>query len=188
MVTVSGAVLFFVAIILLAQVLAPSEYHWMLNTVSDLGAQHYHWAWLMRLGFMGFGGLVSTAVLSSFMRAETRNYSDLLIVVYALCVSLSGVFSTAPFTGSEEFSTTEDYWHSFFAQTAGIAFSLGILWHLLAYAEGGQKLIHLTLLAMILGCSALVGLAKSGSIPIGLGLIQRGLYGVSFIWLIWRYR
>ncbi len=80
-ITVNVAVIFFVQIIILAHIFAPIEYDWKSNTISDLGAQQYKNAWLMRMGFIGFGVLLSTALLWSFIHAEEKNYSDLLIVV-----------------------------------------------------------------------------------------------------------
>lgn len=187
-VTVHAAVIFFVVIILLAHIFAPTEYNWKFNTISDLGAQHYKNAWLMRVGFIGFGFLLSIALLWSFAHAERKNYSDLLIAVYALSVLLSGIFSTAPFVETKAFSISEDKYHSLFAQVAGIAFSFGILWHLLVYSNPNEKFIHFVFLLFVIGFSALVGLSKNGLIPIGLGLVQRGLYVISFIWLLFRYR
>ncbi len=188
MVTVNAAVIFFAVIITLAHFFAPSEYDWMLNTISDLGSQRYKNAWLMRIGFIGFGVLLSIAVLWSFIHTEEKNYSDLLIVVYALSILLSGVFSAAPFTDFSTFSIGEDKLHSLFAQIAGIAFSFGILWHLLVYSNPNQKMINFVFLTLIISFSALVGLSKKGLITIGLGLIQRMLYVISFVWLLFRYR
>jgi len=187
-ITVNVAVAFFTVTIVLAHFFAPSEYNWMLNTISDLGSQQYKNAWLMRIGFIGFGVLLSTALLSSFIHAEEKNYSDLLIVVYALNVLMSGIFSTAPFTYSLTFSTGEDKLHSLFAQIAGIAFSFGILWHLSVYSNPNQKIINFVFFTLVIGFSALVGLSKKSVITIGLGLLQRGLYLVSFIRLLFRYR
>lgn len=188
MITVNVAVIFFATIIILAHFLTPFEYDWRLNTISDLGAQQYKNAWLMRIGFIGFGVLLSTALLWSFIHADEKNYSDFLIVVYALSILLSGIFSTAPFIETSTFSISEDKWHSLFAQFAGITFSFGILWHLLVYSNPNQKFINFVFLVLVIGFSALVGLSKNGLISIGLGLIQRGLYVISFIWLLFRYR
>ena len=153
MITVDVAVIFFVVIIILAHFFAPFKYDWRLNTISDLGAQQYENAWVMRMGFIGFGVLLSTA----------------------------------PFIETSTFSIGEDKWHSLFAQIAGIAFSFGILCHLLLYSNPNQKIINFVFLILVIGFSALVGLSKNGLIPIGLGLIQRGLYVISFIWLLFRY-
>ena len=188
MITVDVAVIFFVAIIILAHFFAPIEYDWKLNTISDLGAQQYKNAWLMRMGFIGFGVLLSTALLWPFIITDEKNYSDLLIAIYALSILLSGFFSTAPFIETSTFSIGEDKWHSLFAQIAGIAFSFGILWHLLVYSNPNQKIVNFVFLLLVIGFSALVGLSKNELISIGFGLIQRGLYAVSFIWLLFRYR
>ncbi|MCU0544232.1 MAG: DUF998 domain-containing protein [Oscillatoriaceae cyanobacterium Prado104] len=187
MIAVGVAVAFFIATIVLAHFLAPSDYNWKVNTVSDLGSQQYKNAWLMRTGFIGFGVLLSTTLLLSFIYVEEKNYSDILIVIYALNVLMTGVFSAAPFTHSLKFSVAEDKLHSLFAQTAGIAFSFGILWHSSVYSDPNQKTTNFVLFTLIIGFSALIGLSKKSLIKIGLGLLQRGLYLVSFIWLLFRY-
>lgn len=188
MITVSMAVFFFAAMIVLAHFFAPSEYNWRLNTISDLAAQQYQNAWLMRIGLIGFGLILTTAILWRLLHAEEKNYADLLMIVYGLSVLMSGVFSTAPFTNTSTCSIVEDKWHSLFAQVAGIAFSCGILGHLLFYSNPNQKSINFIFFILVIGCSSLVGLSKKGLFPIQLGLAQRGLYVISFIWLLWRYR
>ncbi len=182
------AILFFITVIIIAHFLTPDEYNWKINTISDLGAQQYKNAWLMRIGFVGFGLLMSIAVLKSFSQSEVKNYADFLIIVYALSVLLSGIWSTVPFFETISFSVSEDQLHSLFAQIAGIAFSIAILWHLLVYSPSEQKWIHFIFFIFVIGFSALVGLAKNEMIPIGLGLIQRGLYLISFGWLLFRFR
>jgi hypothetical membrane protein len=186
--TVGVAVAFFAGTIVVAHLLAPSEYNWRLNTVSDLGSQQYKNAWLMRTGFIGFGVLLSTALLPSFIYAEEMNYSDLLIVIYALNVLMTGVFSAAPFTHSLIFSVGEDKLHSLFAQIAGIVFSFGVFLHSSIYSDPSQKITNFVLFALIIGFSTLIGLSKKSIIRIGLGLLQRGLYLVSFMWLLFRYK
>jgi len=187
MITVVAAVTFFIGTIVIAHFLAPNEYNWKLNTISDLGSQQYKNAWLMRTGFIGFGVLLSTGLLLSFLYADQKNYSDLLIVIYALNVFMAGIFSAAPFTHSLMFSVDEDKLHSLFAQIAGIAFSFGILLHSSVYSSPNQKTTNFVLFALVIMFSILIGLSKKGLIKIGLGLLQRGLYLVSFIWLLFRY-
>lgn len=185
--SVFKAVSFFVIIIIVAHLISPLNYSWQINTISDLGSQHYEFAWVMRIGFIGFGLFLFISILPSYLVSEGRNHSDILILLYGLCVSLSGIWSAAPFSGSESYSMTEDNLHSTFAQLAGIAFSVGILWHAIAYAEIGTKKAHIILFSLVIAFSMLVGLSKNEMIPMGMGLVQRGLYGVSFAWLIYRY-
>ena len=188
MITVNFAVGFFVITIILAHSFAPIEYDWKQNTISDLGAQQYKNAWIMRVGFIGFGLLLCAALFRLYSSSEDRNYSDLLIAIYAISILLTGFFNTAPFLGTSSFSIQEDKWHSVFAQGAGIAFSIGILWHLLGYSNPNQRIVNFVFLILVIGFSALVGLSKSGLIPIGFGIFQRGLYVISFLWLIIRYQ
>jgi len=188
MITVKFAVIFFVITIILAHSFAPIEYNWKQNTISDLGAQQYKNAWIMRVGFIGFGILVCAALIRLYSSSENRNYSDLLIAIYAIGIFLTGFFSTAPFLGTSSFSIQEDKWHSVFAQVAGIAFSFGILWHLIGYSNPNQRIVNFIFLVLVIGFSSLVGLSKNELIPIGLGIFQRGLYVISFIWLLFRYQ
>lgn len=185
--TVFKAVVFFGIVIIVAHLFSPTNYDWQVNTISDLGSQHYEFAWIMRIGFVGFGLLLLISILPYYLVSEGRNHSDILILLYGLFVSLSGIWSTASFSGSDSYSMTEDNLHSTFAQLAGIAFSVGILWHTIAYAEIGAKMAHIIFFSLVIAFSILVGLSKNEMIPMGIGLVQRGLYLVSFGWLIYRY-
>ena len=141
----------------------------------------------MRFGFIGFGLILSTAVILGFKSSAKKDYSDILIVIYALSILMTGFFSTGPFIEPSRFSLIEDSWHSIFASIAGVSFSIAILWHLLAYSAQEHKAFHLFFYFLVIGFSALVGLSKNDLIPVKMGLIQRGLYIVSFIWLWFRY-
>jgi hypothetical membrane protein len=111
-ISVRSAILFVVLFIVIAHIIAPVEYDWKTNTISDLGAQQYSNAWLMRVGFIGFGIIINTALLLAFVKTETRNYSDLLIIVYAFSILMTGIFSTAPFIEGQPISIGEDRLHS----------------------------------------------------------------------------
>jgi hypothetical membrane protein len=41
---------------------APQAYNWQQHSISQLGAQGYADAWIMRLGFIGFGAPASRLV------------------------------------------------------------------------------------------------------------------------------
>ncbi len=180
------AIFYFVAVILVAHYFAPNVYHWTTNTISDLAAQNYNYAWIMRVGFIGFGLLLNMGILFKFYQTKSINSPDVLIMIYGLAILCSGFFSTMPFDGSKDYSIMADKLHSLFAQTAGIALSIGILVYLLL-SHGNEKLIHFSFLVSVIGISALFGLSKNGTINIDYGIIQRLLYLVSFIWLLLTY-
>ncbi len=183
---ISFAIFFFSAVILAAHFFTPSIYHWTTNTISDLAAQNYNNAWIMRAGFIGFGILLNTGILLKFYQAKSINPADILVMLYGLAILLSGIFSAAPFDGSTDYSLIADKLHSICAQTAGTALSIGVLVYLLS-AHGNIKLFHLLFLILIIGISALFGLSKNGIINIDYGIIQRSLYLVSFLWLLLIY-
>ena len=126
------AVFYFVAVIVTAHFFTPPEYQWTQNTVSDLAAQGLKYQWIMQLGFIGFGLLLTVGLAGKFVAAKKIFYPDVLIVLYALAVLLSGFFSTKPFLDGVSYSVREEMLHSLFAQVAGLFFGLAILAYLIS--------------------------------------------------------
>jgi hypothetical membrane protein len=178
------AVLYFVAVIVLAHFFAPSEYRWTQNTVSDLAAQGLKNQWIMQAGFIGFGLLLNIGFVQKFIVAQKVSYPDILIMSYGLAILLSGFFSTEPFIKGVSFSAQQSSLHSTFATAAGISFSLGILYRLIIAPSPGEKWMHAIFLVLVMGTSLLFGLSENGILPVAKGIVQRSLYLVSFIWLV----
>lgn len=61
----------FVGIILIAHFFVSDGYSIFTNTISDLGAQQYTHAWVMRLGFFLFGGITILGVLLNGISLRT---------------------------------------------------------------------------------------------------------------------
>jgi hypothetical membrane protein len=177
------SILFFVVVIVLAHFFTPPEYNWTQNTVSDLAAQGMKYQWMMQAGFIGFGLLLNLGFVQKFIAAQKVSYPDLLIMLYGLAILLSGFFSTAPFIPGVSYSAQESNLHSVFATTAGIAFSLGILYRLVTAPTPAEKWQHALFLVLVMGTSLLFGLSESEIIPVAKGIVQRLLYLVSFLWL-----
>lgn len=112
----------FVLFIVVAHIFSTNNYDWTKNTISDLGAQGYERKLIMQTGFLVFG---LTLVIGIFLKGLSWRTSTIL--VYGLCVALTGVFCTKPFVNLDTYSTTQSTLHSLFAQIAGVAFSIGIL-------------------------------------------------------------
>jgi hypothetical membrane protein len=180
------AVAFFVTVILIAQLLILPDYVWTAHTVSELAAQGVPTAWVMQLGFLGFGGLMAWALWGKRRDGRYRPIADMLLLVYGLAIGFAGIFSTAPFISGVAYAARESALHSLFATTAGFAFSLGILVY--AWREGGRRPWHFLFFLLVTGCSAAFGLSENGVLPLGRGIVQRLLYLVSFIWLLWSQR
>ncbi|MCA9934346.1 MAG: DUF998 domain-containing protein [Ardenticatenaceae bacterium] len=178
------SVCYFVVVIIIAHLFVPPAYSWRLNTISDLAAQGLPNQWIMQLGFIGFGVLLTAAFVGKFAAARKVFSPDLFVVLYGLAVLMSGFFSARPFLADMPYSVQEDTLHSLFAQAAGILFTLGILFHLIVAASPQEKQFHTVFLFLVVGASILFKLDETAVLHLGQGLVQRVLYLVSFMWLL----
>jgi len=179
-----SAVIFFVTVIIIAHFFVPPDYQWTQNTISDLAGQGLKNKWIMQVGFIGFGVLLNLGFILKFAGSRNVSYPDLLIKVYGLAILLSGFFSTAPFIQGVEYSKQESSLHSLFATLAGISFTLGIFCRAITAPTSAERWMHGFFLVLVTGASLLFGLCENGSIRLAKGLAQRGLYLVSFIWIV----
>lgn len=172
------ATVFFVLVIVVAHIFSSNQYDWTKNTISDLGAQGYDRKQIMQFGFLVFGLTLSVGILANGLTWRTTP-----ILIYAVCVGLTGIFCTKPFFNLNDYSATQSTIHSVLAQLAGIAFTLGILLQLYYTDDKNEKWIHLLFFILVVGLSASFGLVKNYQ-----GIAQRLLYLTSFIWLVNYYK
>ena len=177
------AVIWIVVMIVIAHAVAPSTYHWREHTISQLAAQRYALAWIMRAGFVGFGGLVVIGALQRLRRARATAYRDLPLLAYGLAMALAGIYSTRFWVLAVCYSPREASLHSAMATLAGVALSLAVLLCWLRDLRTGHRGWHGVALIGILGLSLAFGLAGRRA-----GLVQRALYLVGFAWLIYAER
>jgi hypothetical protein len=169
---------FFVLAIVAAHIFSTNNYDWTKNTISDLGAQGYDRKLIMQFGFLAFGLTMSAGILANGLTWRTTP-----ILIYGLCVSLTGIFCTKPFFTLDHYSALEATIHSALAQIAGTTFTLGILLQLFYSIDKSEKWIHFAFFILVVGFSASFGLMKNYQ-----GIFQRLLYLTSFTWLIKFYK
>ncbi|MBN2257570.1 MAG: DUF998 domain-containing protein [Anaerolineaceae bacterium] len=179
-----ASISYFIAVIVFSHFFAPPQYQWTQNTISDLAAQGLKYQWIMQAGFIGFGVLLNLGFIMKFVEAGKVFYPDLLVMVYGLAILFSGFFSTAPFLEGVKYSLQESKLHSLFATVAGISFTIGIFYRVITAPTPTERWMHVSFLVLVTGFSMLFGLCENGVIELGKGLAQRGLYLVSFIWLV----
>lgn len=168
----------FVIFIIIAHIFSTNNYDWTRNTISDLGSQGYDRKLIMQIGFLVFGLTLGTGIILNGLTWRTAP-----ILVYGLCVALSGIFCTKPFFDLDIYSMTQSTIHSALAQIAGVSFSIGILAQIFFTTNNNTKLIHLIFFLVIIGFSLSFGLLKNYQ-----GIAQRLLYLASFVWLIKYFR
>lgn len=164
--------------ILVAHIFSLDNYDWTKNTISDLGAQGYDRKLIMQIGFLAFG---LTLAFGLFLNGLTWRTTPILI--YGLCVALTGIFCTKPFIDLATYSRINSTLHSTFAQIAGVTFSIGILTQIFFTSDNNLKYTHFGFFVLVIGLSATFGLLKNYQ-----GISQRLLYLTSFIWLIKYYK
>lgn len=168
-----STVLFIISIVI-AHLFSTMGYNWTKNTISDLGAQGYPRKFIIQAGFLSFGITLALGII-----IDGLTWKSLPILIYALCVALTGIFCTKPFFEVSSYSMWQSHLHALFAQVAGVAFSLGILLQLFSTPHIPLKYIHLTFFLLVIGLSLTFGLVTNYQ-----GITQRVLYLVSFIWLV----
>jgi hypothetical membrane protein len=182
----SVAVAYFVAVILIAHFFSQPNYDWTQNTISDLGAQGHVYNWIMRTGFVGFGLILTFGVARYFWQPVTRQYFLPFVAGYGLSVLATGIFCTAPIEPSLPYLAREASLHSFFATLAGISMTLGLLLQVMRPANSRQRWTRLLFLLLVVGFSALFGMAENNILALGKGIVQRTLYLSGLAWLVMR--
>lgn len=178
--TYNIAVAYIVIFLILAHLAAPEAYRWQVHTISQLAAQAYTHAWIMRLGFIGFGVLVQIAGVTRIRLRPRVWYRELPIMLYGLAILLAGIFLTEPFVEGAPFSAGEARLHSLFATAAGVALTIATLLYALTDAPASRRAVHWIALALITLVSFLFG-----ALPAIGGVLQRLLWVVGFAWLVY---
>jgi len=190
-------VVYIAPLIVLAHLLAPEAYSWQRHSISQLAAQGYVLAWIMRAGFIGFGLLMLIIGLSRMRGGNVRVHApgasiapgawrkqlrELPILLYGLAILLSGLFSAEPFVAGAAYSPAEAELHGLFATTAGLALSAAMLLYALSDAPAGRRVIHVIALALTFVLSFAFLVVASPAVT---GITQRLLWVVGFAWLLY---
>lgn len=176
----SAAVGFLGASLITAHLLAPETYNWRSNTISELAAQHYQHAWIMRTGLISFGALISIASTVKLIEDQTQWPRAIPMLLYGLAMTGSGLYSTAPFEAGIAYTQHEAHMHSIFANAAGFALTTTMLSHIITEKNPNLKIVHLSGMAFVL-----LGSWLFKSNPEYQGVYQRVLWGGSITWLTW---
>jgi hypothetical protein len=161
---------------------SPETYSWKTNTISELAAQNYSNAWIMRSGLVGFGGLVAGAATWDLAIGRRHWARALPLTIYGTSVALAGVFSAPPFEKGVPFSEREGRLHTMFANIAGLSLSAAILGHALTEEDDERRTAHWCSLALVTACSMMFNLQ-----PQNQGVWQRVMWASGLTWLTVSY-
>ncbi len=178
--TVRAAIAWLVATLVVAHLLAPGSYSFIANTLSELGAQGYPYAWVTRAGFIGFGVLIAWHYSGDLVHVKRFWAQAVLLLLYGSSVTLTGAFSAAPFEDAVSFSEPEAFLHSLFATMAGVSLAGAILISAWRADTLRDRWKHIGVLAFVTLASALFG-----AFPEYHGVSQRLLWVGGWGWLGW---
>lgn len=159
---------------------ADNSYRWQVNSISQLGAQAYDKAWIIRFGFFGFGIIILLAGVSRIKKDKRFWFREIPIMLYGFSILLSGIFSAEPFVNGVPYSPEEAQLHGIFATAAGFALTIAILLFTLTDVPNSRRVGHFIALIFVTGFSLLFGILSNFS-----GAIQRLLWFVGFTWLLY---
>jgi len=177
------AIIFFVAVIVIAHFFKPATYRLRINTINELAAQRYRHKWFMQAGFIGFGIL---QIVSVFQRWDIRPLliaSNGSVILYSICVIIIGIYCPKPWVEGPHYSNREVFINSLFNQMGSTIFCVAVMARVFA---GGSiptaKAVHLIILLSLVILSALTGQHVSSS-----GIWDRLWYTIALGWLVWVY-
>jgi len=154
------SVIYIAVVIGVAHIMATKQYSWKQNTLSDLGSQGYGKSWIMRLGFVGFGLIMIGGLLLKIIDKEIMYLIDIPIMLYALAILFTGIFSTGPFVEEVNYSETQDILHTVFAVAAGVAICIALLMSALLEPDARVRSLHILFLVLVTLTSAFFGYVK----------------------------
>lgn len=147
-------------------------YDWRMHTTSELAGQAMPNAWIMALGFAGFGlGVLAVAWL------ERMRPVAIVCALFGVLMIAVAFVPGAPIPQVLGVNRMLDFGHSVLSAALGGSFALACA--LALFAPGGQRGDSLSW----------VGLAASVALPLGManlpewdGALQRLLFAISALW------
>jgi hypothetical protein len=167
--------LIMIVVMFAAPLIGPEGYSLLRHTTSQLAAQNSPNAWAMRAVFVA---LSAASLLAVWPVLPGLPFQRAALLVFALSVAMTGVFSHAPTTPGVLFDATEDLWHSRFADATGAGFTL------LAASTGFVEPRGRRSIAFAVAIAAVMLSLAMAALPEFRGLFQRAIFIGGFGWLL----
>ncbi len=161
--------------LLMAPMLMPGGYSWLIHTTSESAAQGLAGAWLARLGFLLFG--LAVLWLASASDHTWSRAAVWMHIGFGVMMVATAAFSHRPFLPGVPFDPVEDWLHSFTATLMGFAFSFGVFFRFLQRENSAMRILDLAALASAIFIPLLMM-----NFPGITGLVQRLMFLVAYLW------
>ncbi len=169
----------YLLIVLVAGWIAPDYYSVSRNTLSELAAQGFPHAWLMRSGFFIFAGaIICLGFLQSKMRKMNllQTSALLFLLLYGGTVFTTGLWCEKNFFILDH--NLESFIHHFFLRYSSLFFLLAVWTNALAQKKRSFSIASIITFFAFAGLSGFFAQFDDYQ-----GLSQRGMHFVSLLWL-----
>lgn len=163
--------------LLIAPVLMPESYDWIVHTTSESGAQGIEGAWLARSGFVLYGIAVLLLVA---IKKDWNPSARFIHTIFGFSMIGNAVFSSRPWLAELPYDVLEDTLHSWMSGLVGTAFTVGVLGVFLQRRKTDWFSRSVDSIAIL--TSIIITLIMFGDGEGFAGLVQRIMFSVSYLW------
>ncbi|TAL63491.1 MAG: DUF998 domain-containing protein [Bacteroidetes bacterium] len=179
-IVLEGAYILTLLVIFILPFYTAPEYSIIKNTTSQLGAQNTPNAWIMNLTFVSMG---ISSIIAGWRYYKGFAFYRLWLILFGISLTLTAFFNHAPVNPEIQYYITEDGWHSYFAFTTGLSFTILAIATAFIVVFKKDKL-----LAISAGILATVLSILMFEVDQIMGIWQRLIFIISFGWMIRNFR
>jgi uncharacterized membrane protein YadS len=161
--------------ILIGPLFSPPEFSWIQHSTSEQAGQNMTGAWIMRIGFVGYG---AGTLIAAIVDWGSRPFVRAALILFGIGLCGTAIWSNASILPGLSSDIHEDWLHSVASGVVGMAFAGACAARLFA-ADGTRR----DLLAWGGLLVSVVFPLAMGALPEFRGLIQRVMFGVSFVFI-----
>jgi hypothetical protein len=157
-------------------------YSSITHSVSELAGQNMPNAWIMRAGFVAFGGTVLIVALADLRATAAVNAA---LCVFGAGMIGSAIWSHVPIREVGGGSQAEDDLHSIAASVMGAAFAVSCaarFWTVRMHVQTRGQTDWFSAFGVLI---AVIIPLLMFQLPTLTGALQRGMFAFSFVWFLW---
>jgi len=120
-IVLEGAYILMLMVIFILPFFSVLEYSIIKNTTSQLGAQFAPNAWIMNVTFVSLG---LSSIIAGWRFLDGLVFHRILLLIFGISLVLTAFFNHAPVNPDIQYNLMEDGWHSYFAYSTGLSFTI----------------------------------------------------------------
>jgi len=117
----AGTYIIMLLVIFILPFFSVPGYSIIKNTTSQLGAQFAPNAWIMNVTFVSLG---VSSIIAGWRFLDGFMFHRIFLLLFGISLVLTAFFNHAPLDPDIQYNLTEDGWHSYFAYSAGLSFTI----------------------------------------------------------------